>query len=716
MARRRARYSGNPIEIDPVIRLWLLRILVPLGGHREFLHSHGFNNDALAIALGLGHWVDSSQFDIPLFLRRSGRVAHTNTEENEFDLKTVKSELRLLHQQAEKDWRKATLPVCLRHNIGQLSGLVGLSSTDCRVLEFAVSIHNERLLDDTADWLGQLSSVKVFHALSILLELPEPDIRTSLNTQGVLSHSGLVSVDRSGTSTLRGKLNLLSDVFADLMATSEADPVSLLRGTVSAVPHGQLCLMDYGHIQPSLEILLPYLRHATATGRRGVNIFLHGAPGTGKSQLARALARELGCELFDVASEDADGDPVNGERRLRAFRAAQSFFARRQALIAFDEVEDVFNDGDSFFGRKSTAQVRKAWINRMLEENPVPTLWLSNSIRGLDPAFIRRFDMVFELPVPPKKQRERILQESCGDLIDASSISRIAEAESLAPAVVAKASSVIRSIRDDLGQQGCATAFERLISNTLEAQGHRPLVQNDPDRLPEIYDPVFIHADADLSIVATGLIAARAGRLCLYGPPGTGKTAYGRWLAQQLDVPLLVKRASDLMSTYVGENEQNIARAFRQAAQDGALLLVDEVDSFLQDRRGAQRGWEVSMVNEMLTQMESFSGVFIASTNLITGLDQAALRRFDLKVKFDFLRPEQAWELVRRYCKQLNLPAPQTDLLTRTMRLERLTPGDFAAVLRQHRFRPIESPATLVSALEAECAVREGGKASIGFL
>lgn len=270
MARRRARYSGNSIEIDPVIRLWLLRILVPLGGHREFLHSHGFNNDGLAVALGLGHWVDSSQFDIPLFLRRPGKVARTNTEESEFDLKTVKSELRLLHQQAEKDWHKATLPACLRHNIGQLSGLVGLSSTDCRVLEFAVSIHNERLLDDTADWLGQLSSVKVFHALSTLLESPEPDIRTSLSTQGILSRSGLVSVDRSGTSTLRGKLNLLSDVFADLMATSEADPVSLLRGTVSAVPPGQLCLMDYGHIQPSLEILLPYLRHATAAGRRGV--------------------------------------------------------------------------------------------------------------------------------------------------------------------------------------------------------------------------------------------------------------------------------------------------------------------------------------------------------------------------------------------------------------------------------------------------------------
>ena len=696
MARCRSRYTANAVDSDPIILLWLLRILVPLGGHREFVRSHGFNNDTLAEVIGLGHWIDPSP--------------------NDFDLKAARSELRLLHLKAEKQWAKAPLPACLGNNVRQLSDLVGLSTTDCRILEFAVSIHNERLLDDTADWLGQISSVKVFHALSAILNLPEPEIRASLSAQGTLARSGLVLVDRSGTSTLRGKLALLSDGFADLMASSEADPISLLRGTVSAAGPAQLKLADYSHINASLEILRPYLRHAATSGRRGVNIFLHGAPGTGKSQLARALADELGCELFEVASEDADGDPVNGERRLRAFRAAQSFFAQRRALIAFDEVEDVFDDGDSFFGRKSTAQVRKAWINRMLEENPVPTLWLSNSIDGLDPAFIRRFDMVFELPVPPKKQRERILQENCGDLIDACIISRIAEAESLAPAVVAKASSVVRSIRDDLGQMGCASAFERLISNTLEAQGHRPIVQNDPNRLPEIYDPGFIHADADLASVAAGLIAARAGRLCLYGPPGTGKTAYGRWLAEQLGIPLLIKRASDLMSMWVGENEKNIARAFRQADQDGALLLIDEVDSFLQDRRGAQRGWEVSMVNEMLTQMESFSGVFIASTNLMTGLDQAALRRFDLKVKFDFLRPEQAWELVRRYCKQLQLSAPQPDLMTRTMRLERLTPGDFAAVMRQHRFRPIESPATLISALEAECAVKEGGKAAIGFL
>ena len=500
------------------------------------------------------------------------------------------------------------------------------------------------------------------------------------------------------------------------MAASKADPISLLRGTVSAASPAQLDLTDYSHVQPSLEILCPYLRKAMSTGRRGVNIFLHGAPGTGKSQLARALAKEMGYELFEVASENTGGDPISGELRLRAFRAAQSFFSQQQALIAFDEVEDVFNDGNSLFGSKSTAQLHKAWINRMLEENPVPALWMSNSLQGMDPAFIRRFDIVFEIPIPPKTQRERILRRSCGDLLDANRIAHIAEAEALAPAVVAKACSVVSLIRDDLGPLKTAVALERLISSTLEAQGHGPRPLVNSNSLPDVYDPGFIHADADLATVCAGLVAARSGRLCLYGPPGTGKTAYGRWLAQQIGSPLLVKRASDLKSKWSGQSEKNIAKAFREAQNDGAVLLIDEVDSFLQDRRGAQHNWEVSEVNEMLTQMETFSGVFVASTNLMGGLDQAALRRFDLKVKFNFLRADQAWELLSRHCQGLGLQPPLPEQHARISRLVSLTPGDFAAVVRQHRFRPITSAAALVSALEAECAVKLDTSRTIGFV
>jgi transitional endoplasmic reticulum ATPase len=690
------RCSKSSDDITPCIRLWILRLLVPLGAHRTFIGDFGFSNESVAKALGMGAWIDPSG--------------------SEFTPQTVRKELRNLFQAGERELLNDAKPSCLAGNVARLSALVGLSEVDCRILEFAVLISSHRALENAADWLGQLSSSKVFHALSVLLNLPEDDVRSSLSASGILTRSGLVSLGRNGADTLRGKLELLSDHFADHIVSCDTDPVALLRDTVLAGSPAELGLCDFEHIAASLAVLRPYLKSALASGRRGVNIYVHGEPGTGKSQLAKALAQDTGCELFEVASEDGNGDPVSGERRLRAFRAAQSFFSQRRALIVFDEAEDVFNDGEGFFGRKSTAQTHKAWVNRMLEDNAVPALWLSNTHGGLDPAFVRRFDMVLALPVPPRQQRLRIIAQVCSDVLDAAGQARMAESDMLAPAVVTRAASVVRLIRDELGLPGASGAMALLIDSTLQAQGHAVVMSGDPTGLPEIYDPAFIQADADLAQVARGLAQSGSGRLCLYGPPGTGKTAYGRWLAGQMGVPLLVKRASDLMSKYLGESEQNIASVFRQAEQDGALLLIDEVDSFLQDRRGAQRSWEISQVNEMLTQMESFGGIFIASTNLMTGLDPAALRRFDLKVRFDFMNPGQASTLLCRYCGELNFDMPAPEQLVRLARLYALTPGDFATVIRQSRFRPIACVDALIAALEAECVLKEGASAGIGFL
>ena len=694
--RRPRRHFREPASISAKVELWLLRLLVPLGGHRQFIQLNGFHDEPLAQLLGLGKWI--------------------GPEADEFNPKAVRAQLSKLHREAESQSADCCISVCLDRNIARLAELVGLSDTDRRILEFVVMLKSERLLDDTADWLGELSSAKAFHVLAVLLDVPETDVREALSGEGVLTQSGLVVLDRSRRWTLNHKLDVLSESFVDHIVSSEADPVVLLRDTVAVAGAPQLALTDYPHIGASLPVLRHYLRQALASGRKGVNVFLYGAPGTGKSELAKVLAEDIECALFEVAAEDDDGDPINGERRLRAFRAAQSFFAQRRALLVFDEVEDVFNDSGNLFMRKSTAQARKAWVNRMLEANPVPTLWLSNSAECLDPAFLRRFDMVIELPVPPKAQREKIIQSASGGLLDAGAVSRVAESAALAPAVVTRAASVVRSIATRLEAGEAAAAMELLIDNTLAAQGHGRLAKTDSTRLPEIYDPTLVNADVDLNGLAAGLVHAKAGRLCLYGAPGTGKTAYGRWLAGRLGVPLHVKRASDLMSKWVGESEQNIAGAFLQAEREGALLLIDEVDSFLQDRRGAQRGWEVTLVNEMLTQMEAFAGVFVASTNLMSGLDQAALRRFDLKVRFDPLRPDQAIELLRRHCRQLGLCVPPAAMEVRLGRLGTLTPGDFAAVARRHRFGPIGSAEAFVAALEAECALKESPSRAVGFI
>ena len=686
-------HPSPPQQPAPHIALWMLRLVTSPSGLRQFVRKDGLGHEDIAYALGLDHW-----------LYRDDRA---------FNPQAVRAELYQQLDKAERACAKAPLPALLKANVQRLAALVGLSAVDARILAFTVCLHNEPLLDSAADLLESLSTTQVAQTLAMLLHLPDAQVRQALGSQGLLARSGLVVIDRTGSTHLKHKLELLSYTFADQMVSSDTDPIQLLRGKIQPAAPGHLALADYGHIEPTLDIVRPWLRHAQETQRRGVNLYVHGATGTGKTELARALAQDMGCELFEVASEDEDGHPVDAESRLRAFRAAQSFLAQRKALLLFDEVEDVFSGS---LLERSTAQSHKGWLNRMLEDNPVPTLWLSNAVDGVDAAFVRRFDMVFELPVPPRNQRARIVQAHCGDLLDAPRLDRVAEVAHLAPAVVARASAVAHAIAPTVGREASASAFERLVSHALRAQGHRPLPRHDANCLPEVYDPAFLHADADLAALAQGLATTRNARLCLYGPPGTGKTAFGRWLAEQLDMPLLVRRASDVLSMFMGEAEKNIARAFREAEDDGALLLIDEVDSFLQDRRSAQRRWEVTQVNEMLTQMEGFAGVFIASTNLMDGLDPAALRRFDLKVKLDYLRPPQAWALLQRHCAQLGLPAPGAAEQARMERLKQLTPGDFAAVLRQSRFMPLTSAAGLVGGLVGECALKQDARKAIGFV
>ena len=405
-----------------------------------------------------------------------------------------------------------------------------------------------------------------------------------------------------------------------------------------------------------------------------------------------------------------------GERRLRAFRAAQSMLARQRALLLFDEFEDIFADRISpFTGHRRNGGGRTAWLNRMLEENPIPAFWVSNSIEDLDPALVRRFDLVIEMPIPPRQQRMRFLEQHCAGLLPTAGIARIAESEALAPAVVTRSAAVIQAIQADLGQEKAAVAFEKLLNHTLAAQGRPALPSRGTGPSAELYDPAILQTDVDLETVAAGIERAGEGRVCLYGPPGTGKTAWARWLAERLDRPLCVQRASDFLSKWLGESEQNLARVFRMAERDKAVFLIDEVDSFLYGRAAGQRSWEVTLVNEMLTQMEAFSGIFMASTNRLDGLDEAALRRFDLKVGFDFLSPPRTRALAERYLQHLGIGLPAGSNRPRWEQLEQVTPGDFATLLRQHRFQPLTSAQDLFQRLQSECRLKHARPRAIGF-
>lgn len=696
---RKTRSPAKPMANGaalPIIQKWILRSLLSLGGYKRWIDKNGLNDDEIAHAIELGCLIEHPA---------PGTLS-------EIIVVTLKTRLSKL----EDGVADFSVPSELTQNIDRLQTLVKLNQAERSILEFTILLHSESSLEQTMNLLANMSVSMICNTLSVLLDLPKKDVQKALSTSSQLFQTGLVRIDRTISIGLRNKLDLLGNGFAERMLSSEEDPVLLFMDSFSQAKPSELAITDYAHIEPKLRTLIPYLCHTLATGSKGVNVFVYGPPGTGKSQLARVLATELQAELYEVSSEDSDHDPINGEARLRALRAAQTVLADKRCILVFDETEDVFADGSGIFGKKSTAQTRKAWINRMLEENPVPCLWLSNSVSQIDPAFIRRFDVVIELTVPGKAQRANIIRAVGSDLLSHQTIQQLAEVEELSPAVVSRAVRVVRTIREVLPEAKISDAVAHLIDSTLVAQSHAPLKLKNANQLPDFYDPAFVNVDVCLEQIASGIAQSGSARLCLYGPPGTGKSAFGCWLADRLEKPLLVRKVSDIVSSYVGETEKNLARAFRDAETEKGVLLLDEVDSFLQDRRRANRNWEITEVNEMLTQMECFDGVFVASTNLMDGLDQAALRRFDLKVKFGYLKPDQAWQLFLRHAEALGLPVDETARDAVCRKLTVLTPGDFAAVARQSRFRPIKSASGMLALLEAECALKEDGRRqTIGF-
>ena len=402
---------------------------------------------------------------------------------------------------------------------------------------------------------------------------------------------------------------------------------------------------------------------------------------------------------------------MSAKQRLCSLRAANSVLHSQRALLVLDEIEDIFQTAS----QDANSRSQKGWINRMLEENSLPCFWLSNSIEAIDAAHIRRFDMVIEITNPPMAQRKRMLRECGGGKLSEQLIEHLSAHEQMTPAVLERAVRVGRSV-SQRASKALDNTIRCIVDGTLKAQGFEKLQHTD-SALPAFYSPEWINADLPLDGLVDGLRAHPQARLCFYGPPGTGKTAFGHWLAQELGKPLMVKRVSDLVSPYVGMTEQNLAGAFELAQREDAVLLLDEVDSFLQDRRKARQSWEVTAVNEMLTQMESYRGLFIASTNLILDLDQASLRRFDLKVHFGYLATAQAQALFAAHLKALALKDPHNSAATRLRGEACLTPGDFAAVARRGRFKPFASANELAGALLAECQLKTTGQQRpIGFM
>ena len=597
-------------------------------------------------------------------------------------------------------------------NIDALAGLLQLNRAERALLLYGTLARYQRDLRSMLVEFKVNNAPEAYAAIGELAGVPANEVGDALRAGSRLERIGLVE-------------NLISEHsitdLADLMKVSDKLPLVLMREyrdsnelmAVFTRPASATTLTtsDFQFIEDDVQVLTALLKSAVRNKARGVNVLMYGPPGTGKTELAKVIAQAAGLQLFEVEYADRDGNSLSGRDRYRSLQIAQVFLqGAPQAALLFDEVEDVFPpisvDAHSLLARQEQQAFSgssaaggsvngKAWVNQILENNAVPTLWVTNRIEQIDPAFRRRFAYHLELNSPPPGAREQLVRRALGTAeISDAFVARLSERKGLTPAQIQTAvrfaglaggAQVAAEQKDDATRSHPLEALiERQLKNADAALGNK--ADNAAFR-PQVttwdMDMLNVESRFELPRIVQALKDRGHGTLCCYGAPGTGKTALAEHIARTLAKPLFVKQASDLMSKYVGDTEQNLAAMFAQAEAERAVLLLDEADSFLQDRRGAQRSYEVTEVNEMLQGMERFRGIFVCTTNLFDRIDQAALRRFTFKIRFKPLTGAQRERMFVTEALGNEVERLTTELRSRLARLDQLCPGDFAAVKRQ---------------------------------
>lgn len=224
-------------------------------------------------------------------------------------------------------------------------------------------------------------------------------------------------------------------------------------------------------------------------------------------------------------------------------------------------------------------------------------------------------------------------------------------------------------------------------------------------------------------------------KILLYGAPGTGKTLTALALAKSLKKPILSFDCSKILSMYVGESEKNVRKIFdsfeemRKSVKNEPILLLDEADQFL-STRGSSGNSADKMHNQMqnifLEQIERFSGILIATTNLLESFDSAFSRRFNYKIEFKRPNLEQKEALwLKHLPKNAEFEGVSKKALAKILARYDLSGGQIALVVKNTAYKvatkvlegkkPIFTQDDFITHIKAELSGNFDGTKSMGF-
>ena len=535
---------------------------------------------------------------------------------------------------------------------------------------------------------------------------------------GKLSRIGILDRDSRGLSMDEGFVNLLqstsdTEIKTEFFRHVDPDPVSLDAHTADP---------------EVIEHILHLLKEKPLSS---THIIFYGPPGTGKTSMAYGIGKALGLPMYLVEHGGKD----KAWKRRAAFTACANLASQGDgALVIADDSDVVLGTRNSWFVQRESSD--KRWLHDLLEMPGVRMIWTVNSIAQMEESVARRFSYSLAFKSFTRVQRKRIWETILRDyrldlFFSATEVEQLATKFDVSAGIVEQCarkaaemgsdskSEVHEAIKLSLeahqsllngGRKPVRTA--RIDSRSFSLEGLNVLGLDLADLLKEL--EAFDH-----HLKETGNDVPVSMSLLFHGVSGCGKSHLARYIGHHLDREVIVKRASDLLSKWVGETEQNVRTCFEEAAGRDAVLIFDEVDFLLGNRDRAAHSWEISQVNEFLTAMECFRGIQVYTTNRLADLDPATLRRFNYKVEFGYLKPSGVVTFYHKLLCPLVGTKLEKEHEKELKSLPCLAPGDFKVVLSKFQFkaRHAVSHEALIAALKEEAKVKEihAGKKAVGF-
>ena len=637
---------------------------------------------------------------------------------NGFNIVTSLS--RIITPMLEKEFRREVKNNKIITRENELKKLFNLRDDDIILLKIAYAYDCDAYnIQNVIKNDMQGNSQRFFNVIAKISGLSSCRVRTLLSKDARLIKCGIIKDIPKGPNS-RGQFDMNEEVMGYIDGTNGRD--SLLKNFVSIDECTTLPINSFMSMKKDTEMLTKILKDGSA-----YNILFHGEPGTGKTEYARTLIRAAGMRPLFVNHKV---ESMRWESSRQAALQVALNVASENDVIVVDEADQLLNTKSFFF----SSPVEKGWLNDFIDSAKTRMIWITNRTNGIDDSHLRRFTYNVRFEKFNALQRENIWKEILAKSVVGKKINDrqreyLAETYSVNAAGIANAVDVVEKLykKRSIDTNAIMESLEKMLSPHEELiTGKKSKMDLNP--LVSQYDPEAVNIDTPVDrVIASLKKVARTlkeydkndqvnANLLFYGLPGTGKTEFAKHLGKTLGMKILFKRCSDLETMWVGETEKNIARAFREAEESGKILFIDEADTFFTDRSAADRSWEISRTNEMLTQMENFRGIFICCTNMKNLLDSAAIRRFGFKMHFKPLRKEQRVPLYKKYfgnAGKINLENTQ-----RVDSLENLTPGDVRAVYNNYQYSNPEeiTHEAVIQELEREVSHKNNDdKPKVGF-